>query len=319
MQIIKGVSEFKCPLNKTVVTIGNFDGVHIGHRALLNKTLELSEKYQAHSVVMSFHPHPIKVLFPEREFTRLFEETDQEGILRDMGLEYFVQQPFSRELSGFSAERFLNEIVLKPMNPCAMVVGYDFAFGANREGSLEYLENFCKKMNIELAIIPPVRERGEIVSSSLLRSIVQDGQIEFASKLLGRPFYIKGIVEKGHGRGKKIGFPTANVFTQAECYPKKGVYLCRTLIRGKVFKSLTNVGNNPTFQDQTRHPIMVENHILDFDDDIYGESIKVEFLEYLREEKKFSGVEELVAQITKDVSTARSISIEMGGDSSKSK
>lgn len=312
MERVKGISQISKDLHESVVTIGNFDGLHLGHQALINKTVELSRQFSVSSVVMSFRPHPMKVLFPEKELHRLFGFRDQEDQLKLMGVEYFVQQPFSRELSELSAERFLNELILKPMNPKALVVGYDFAFGANREGSISYLEKYCEKYNIELHVQSPIRVDGEIVSSSLLRKLISNGEVSFASKCLDRNFYLEGVVEKGAGRGKQIGFPTANVFTKAETFPGLGVYASITQIGGKRYLSVTNVGKNPTFEEETRRPIQVETHILDFDEDIYGDNIRVEFCEFLRPEKKFSSVEELISQIKQDVETAREVHDKMG-------
>ena len=314
MKTISGVSKLESSLQSSVVTIGNFDSIHLGHQALIGKTVELSKKHKSSAVVMSFRPHPVKVLFPEREIHRLFSYEDQADQLENLGIELFVQQPFSRELSELSAERFLSELILKPLNPKAIVVGYDFAFGANREGSIQYLEKYCEKNSIELFVQSPVRVDGEIVSSSLLRDLIANGKVMFAKKCLDRYFYLQGVVEKGVGRGRKIGFPTANVFTKAETFPSAGVYASFTRVNGIRYKSVTNVGSNPTFEDETKRKIQVETHILDFDEDIYGDTIKVEFIKFLRLEMKFSGVEQLVSQINKDVQEARGVHDEVGLD-----
>tara|TARA_Y100000780_G_scaffold232485_1_gene264501 strand:+ start:23728 stop:24681 length:954 start_codon:yes stop_codon:yes gene_type:complete len=314
LQLFEGVDKINQHDFRSVVTIGNFDGVHLGHQALIQKCISEAKKKSQKAVVLSFRPHPIKVLFPEKNIKKLFSYADQEKRLQEFGVDFFVRQPFSRDLSDLSAERFLNEIVIKPLNPSMLVVGYDFAFGANREGTIEYLKEYCKTNEIELHVQSPVRIEGEIVSSSLLRSLVAEGRMALAAKCLGRNFYLQGVVEKGAGRGKQIGFPTANIFTSSECFPKNGVYTSKVLLNGRSFASITNVGENPTFEDKTRRPVQVETHILDFDQDIYGDILRVEFVEFLRAEKKFSGVDQLVEQIKEDVIKAREYHEKMGSD-----
>lgn len=314
MQLFEGVDKISRHDFRSVVTIGNFDGVHLGHQALIQKCISEAKQRSQKAVVLSFRPHPIKVLFPEKNIKKLFSYADQEKRLEDFGVDFFVRQPFSRDLSDLSAERFLNEIVIKPLNPSMLVVGYDFAFGANREGTIEYLKEYCSTNEIELHVQSPVRIEGEIVSSSLLRSLIAEGRMALASNCLGRNFYLQGVVEKGAGRGRKIGFPTANIFTSAECFPKNGVYTSKVQLNGRAYASITNVGENPTFEDKTRRPVQVETHILDFDKDIYGDILRVEFVEFLRSEKKFSGIEELVGQIKEDVVRAREYHEKMGSD-----
>ncbi|MFK8138661.1 MAG: bifunctional riboflavin kinase/FAD synthetase [Bdellovibrionales bacterium] len=313
MEIIKGTHRLEKALSRSVVTIGNFDGVHIGHKSLLDEVLLKAKELDCCSVVMSFRPHPVKVLFPEREVPRIFDFEDQENVLERMGIDFFVQQPFSRELSRLSAERFLTEIVLKPLHPLAIVVGYDFAFGSNREGSLEFLHDFGKRMGIQIIVKPPIRYIDKIVSSTLIRQKIEEGNMKFVGQALDRPFFLDGVVERGAGRGRQIGFPTANVFTKSEIFPRIGVYLTTTVVGSKSYPSITNVGKNPTFEEENRRPVQVESHILNFDADIYGDSIKVEFLDYIRAEKKFNSIENLVEQIAADVKTAKDMHAKMGG------
>lgn len=314
MEVVKGSKELSDLGLGTVLTIGNFDGIHLGHQALIEQTVSLAKKYSLKSVVMSFRPHPIKVLFPEKELKRLFSYRDQEEVLEGMEVDFFVQQAFSRKLSELSAERFLSELIVKPLNPKAIVVGYDFAFGANREGSIGYLEKYCAQNQIELVVQSPIRVHGEVVSSSLLRKLIHEGRMDFASQCLGRSFYLEGVVEKGAGRGRQIGFPTANVFTKAESFPKVGVYVSLTSVGGITYPSITNVGKNPTFEEETRRPVQVETHILNFDADIYGDSITVEFLDFLRPEKKFGSVDDLIQQIQVDVKQARDFHDKVGAN-----
>ncbi|MCB0348599.1 MAG: bifunctional riboflavin kinase/FAD synthetase [Bdellovibrionales bacterium] len=311
MIIHNGVKSFSA-LHSSVVTIGNFDGLHRGHQELIQKVLRLSKEKKAESVVMTFEPHPAKVLFPEKKLNRIFPLKDQEEILASWGIDHYIVEPFSRALSELHRDEFLLDWILKPLNPASLVVGYDFSFGSNREGNTSFLQEKSKDLNLDLHVVPPFKIENEIVSSSVIRKLIADAKISKANDFLGRKFYLQGVVEKGAERGRKIGFPTANIYSPAETYPAKGVYACNVYHDGAKYIGVTNVGNNPTFEEITKRPIQVEVHILNFDKFIYGEDLRVEFLEYIRGEKRFSGVAELVEQIKKDVSYVRDKYAKMG-------
>lgn len=220
-------------------------------------------------------------------------------------MDILVIEPFSRHLSQTSAADFLQQYIFEPLKPKALVVGYDFSFGANRQGGVAQLEEISKKKGITLEVFPAFEVEGGVVSSTRIRQTIAQGDMPLVRKLLGRPFYLQGIVEKGNQRGRKIGFPTANLTILSECLPSIGVYATWTWVRGQKYKSATNVGVNPTFQDSG--PVSVESHILDFDDYIYGEEIKVEFVQRLRAEQKFKSIDELKAQLQSDVKNATRI------------
>ncbi len=306
MIIHNGVKNFSSSLRSSVVTIGNFDGLHLGHQELIQKVIKLAKQKKTESVVMTFEPHPAKILFPEKKLHRIFPLKDQENLLAKWGVDHYIVEPFSRSLSELHRDEFLFDWVLKPLNPTSLVVGYDFNFGSNREGNTSYLQSKAKELNLDLHVIPPYKIDNEIVSSSIIRKLIADAQIKKANDFLGRAFYLQGVVEKGAERGRQIGFPTANIYSPAETYPAKGVYVCNVYHDGAKYIGVTNVGNNPTFQEVTKRPIQVEAHILDFDKFIYGEDLRVEFVEYIRGEKRFSGVAELVDQIKKDIAYVRS-------------
>lgn len=306
MIVHNGIKSLPAALQSSVVTIGNFDGLHLGHQKLIEKVIDLANQKNAESVVMTFEPHPAKVLFPEKQLQRLFSLQDQQDMLQKWGVKHYIVEPFSRALSELHRDQFLYDWILKPLNPQALVVGYDFNFGSNREGNTSYLESKAKDLRLELHVIPPYKIENEIVSSSAIRQLIADTKMQKANQFLGRPFYLQGVVEKGAERGRKIGFPTANVYSTSETYPAKGVYACYVYHNGQKYVGVTNVGNNPTFQEATKRPIQVEAHILDFDKFIYGEDLKVEFLDFIRGEQKFSGVNELIEQIKKDVAQVRS-------------
>lgn len=304
MQILNGVSELKTIIKDAVVTIGNFDGLHLGHREIISRAVEASRKVGGPSVLMTFHPHPRKVLQPEKNLKNIFPKEDLEIELSQMGLDILIFEPFSRELSQMSPEDFIQTRIYKPLSPHTLIVGYDFGFGANRQGNLQKLKELTDTLKINLEIVSPVKTEHILVSSSQIRMALANGDVDMAEKMLGRPFYLKGLVEKGKGRGRTIGVPTANLATQAETFPKLGVYSTKTRVRGQWYKSITNVGFNPTFKEAPL-AIKVETHIFDFKDDIYGEEIVVQFGSFIREERKFNSQKELIEQIALDIQKAR--------------
>jgi riboflavin kinase/FMN adenylyltransferase len=305
MEVVHGISKLHTQLTKSVVTIGNFDGLHFGHREIISKAVQKAKDLKARSVVVTFNPHPKKILKPDGQHVQLFDHKDQEKELSKMGVDVLVMEPFSRDLSQLTPEKFLTDYIIKPLSPMALVVGYDFAFGANREGTLTTLEKLCEKSGLELEIVNPVKMDGLVISSSEIRKSIKEGHVDMAKKMLGRSFYISGLVEKGEQRGRLLGFPTANLSTKAEILPRPGVYATYTRIRDEIYKSVTNVGYNPTFVKKSGEDksLKIETHILNFNKDIYGEEIEIYFEHFIRAEIKFSGLEELKAQINSDIST----------------
>jgi riboflavin kinase/FMN adenylyltransferase len=304
MEVVHGVSKLHTQVAKSVVTIGNFDGLHFGHREIISKAIQKAKDLKAQSVVVTFNPHPRKILKPEALHVQLFDHKDQEKELAKMGVDVLVMEPFSRDLSQLTPEQFLTNYIIKPLSPIALVVGYDFAFGANREGTLSTLEKLCEKNGLNLEVVNPIKMDGLVISSSEIRKSIKEGHVDLARKMLGRSFYISGVVIKGDQRGRLLGFPTANLSTPSEVFPKPGVYATYTRVRDDIYKSVTNVGYNPTFLNNGKDkPLKIETHILNFNKDIYGEEIEVYFEQFIRAEIKFSGIEELKKQITDDIST----------------
>lgn len=285
-----------------VLTIGNFDGVHLGHQALLQQCKKLAVDDSKKVVVLTFFPHPIEVLRPELGHQRLFSIVDQQDQLKLLGADEIHVQKFTKEFASLSASDFLQQVVSK-FHPSCIVVGDDFGFGANKSGNLNFLQEFCRAGNIGLTIVPEVNWQGERVSSTLIKAKIRSGLLGWANSALRRPFYLEGTVVSGDQRGRVLGFPTANLGSLEQVIPKNGVYVTRTFCQDQWWSSVTNVGINKTFKDSGE--IKVETHILDFSRQIYGQQIKVEFLNYLRDEKKFSNLEELKTQIQLDRQTAR--------------
>jgi riboflavin kinase/FMN adenylyltransferase len=287
--------------------------MHLGHQALLKRVVEEARRFgHCPSVLMTFEPHPVKVLHPDRHLRRLFDFDDQKRQLELWGLDLMVIEPFSREFSQLPPDRFVLEWLYRPFAPSKIVVGYDFSFGANKKGSIETLQIKGHELNFSVEVVAPVRaltSQGEqLVSSSRIRQLLAEGEVKMAGQLLGRPFYVKGLVVKGAGRGRTIGVPTANINVQAETIPREGVYAVQALIKGEsqARAAVLNVGRNPTFVESGAH-ISVECHLLEFSGDLYGQELQVDFIERIRDEKKFSGASELIMQIKNDIETARRI------------
>lgn len=305
MRLFHSLEELSSYPQGTALTIGNFDGLHRGHRALIAEVLERAKSAGLASVVMTFEPHPMKVLYPERALKRLFDLKDSFEELKSLGVDALFVVPFSREFSQLSPKNFFDRYIT-PLNPKFIVVGHDFSFGANRKGSYETLKQFAEELGIGLKHVKPVQVQGQTASSSRLRALLEMGEVAEMKELLGRVFYIRGVVEKGFARGRQLGFPTANLRSFNESLPASGVYVTRVWVNGKSHWAVTNVGINPTFKGGSEFsPIKIESHLLNFAGDLYGAEMKVEFHDRVREEMKFNSIENLRAQIEKDVDWAR--------------
>lgn len=286
------------------LTIGNFDGVHLGHRQLLRKIKAECEEKNLKFVVVTFVPHPQKILNPERERFLINSYKKRRTLLADLGVDFLIEMKFTRDFSTLKADEFLSRYLLIYQGLRHFYLGYDFAFGANKEGGHDLVHQVCRPRGVEVEIQPKYEFNHEIVSSSLIREKLQAGDLDEIETLLERPFHIEGVVVKGEGRGKKIGFPTANIQVSEDLIvPQKGVYVTRTTYKGMTYQSVTNIGNNPTFKDSAQ--ISIETNLFDFDLDIYGEVLEIQFLHKLRDEKKFPTVNDLISQIRADVESAR--------------
>jgi riboflavin kinase/FMN adenylyltransferase len=312
MELLRGIQNLKnqkITCEHAVVTIGNFDGVHLGHQKIIQTTLEKAKARGGTSIAYTFRPHPQIALKPDSSIQLLSTYDEKIELLGATGLDIMVEEPFSREFSTIAPEQFFSDVLLRQLNAEEIVVGYDFAFGKGRVGHLEALGEFCKSAGVELTVVPAQRIDSEVVSSSRVRQHLLAGAIESANALLGRSFSYKGVVIKGDQRGRTIGFPTANLKLENKLALPFGVYATRTVFQSKVYPSVTNVGVRPTFQHEPGKelPALVETHLLDTTIDLYGNSLEVQFEKRLRAEKKFSGIDELKKQITLDVKEARKL------------
>ncbi len=307
MKIIRDLSEITEPFSNACVTIGNFDGVHLGHQLLFGEVVQRAYRCQGISVAVTFDPHPLQILRPEG--IKLISTCDQKTeLIEHAGLDVLVIIPFSMKVAGVSAEHFVDDILLKTIGVKELVVGYDYAFGKGRGGNIDFLKKQGREKGFSVTVVEAHYEHDMLVSSTKVRELVADGRMADARTLLGRYYQIRGEVQHGKQRGgKEIGFPTANLHMEKEdLIPKMGVYVCQVICDGKCYGGVLNIGVNPTFGEDR---LVAETHIFDFDQDIYGKPIKVNLLRFLRSEQKFSGIAELSAQIAKDVSQAKEILI----------
>ncbi|MDY6973580.1 MAG: bifunctional riboflavin kinase/FAD synthetase [Thermodesulfobacteriota bacterium] len=305
MTVISDLEQLENPLRNPALTIGNFDGVHKGHLVLFNKVKEKAVSIGGQSAVMTFEPHPIKIVKPGNG-PPLITPTEQKlRLIGKAGIEIIFCLPFTRHFASISAGDFVRDILVHKIGVKEIVVGYDYTFGCGREGNIDFLREMGSKLGFMVHVVEPVFVDGSLVSSTSIRKLVQDGDLPEAKKLLGRDYQICGTVVKGKDRGGRLlGFFTANLVLFDELTPKPGVYAVRVLIDDQAYNGLTNMGYNPTFGD---NPFSVETHILDFSGDLLGKTIKVDFIKRLRDEKAFKTAKDLADQIGKDVSQAREI------------
>lgn len=284
-----------------VATIGNYDGVHRGHRRILDELTALAAATGLPSLLVTFEPHPIAVVAPQRRPKLLTTRRQKLDAIGAAGVDVVLVVAFDERVAALEPEAFLTELLLPRVPLTAVRVGDGFRFGRGRAGDLALLERVGRERGFGVAGVPHVEVDGETVSSSAVRAAVEAGEVERAARLLGRPFAVEGCVARGDGRGRTLSFPTANLAVENEAIPRRGVYVTETLALAGRHPSVTNVGTRPTFDGGT---LVVESHLLDFDDDLYGERIEVRFLARLRDERRFSGPGELADQIARDRAAA---------------
>lgn len=303
MKIINDISEIS---DDFVITIGNFDGVHLGHQTILKHIKEKSEKENKKFCVITFIPHPVQILSPRNNFL-LNSYQERRELIKNYGVDYLLEVDFNRDRSTQSPDDFLKNEILKNKKLSHFYVGHDFAFGANKSGDYNFISNYCKSVGVSVTLLPQFVIKDELkVSSSEIRRHLLDGDVDRASTMLGRDYFLNGNIVKGAGRGKMIGIPTANIdCPEVRLVPRQGVYATRVHFSGNTWNSITNIGFNPTFVDTNK--LSIETHILDFSNDIYGTEMRVDFVKRIRDEKKFATVNDLISQITSDIVKAREI------------
>jgi len=313
MQHIQSLDTIRHPFPGGVITIGNFDGVHIGHQALFYEVIERAHAIKGTSIAMTFEPHPLRVLKKNVSppLITMFEQKVE--LIERSGIDVLISIPFTLEFAAISAQSFVEDLLVRRIGMKAIVVGEDYAFGKNREGDIDLLNSLAPRLGFEVivtSLIRTVQGTLERISSTAIRESVQAGEMQYACRMLGRNFQIRGTVMAGRDRGGKLlGFPTANLKLEDELIPKTGIYAVTVETRGGLLQGVANIGYSPTFDDRQ---FTVEVHILDFKEFIYGQRIRVNFIRRIRDEIKFSSLGALKDQIAKDVETARRLLAENG-------
>lgn len=284
--------------------MGNFDGIHLGHQALLRNAVQEAQKRGIPSVVLTFEPHPLKLLAPARAPRLLLTPEDKMRLLEDFGVHTVVAQHFDRQFSSLSAEDFVRRYIAGRLRCRKIWVGTDLRFGQGRQGSVDDLLRWGPGYGFEVGMVDPIVLNGVRISSSQIRQLIEQGRVDEAQPMLGRYHFLAGTVVSGHKRGRQLGFPTANISSRTEVVPLDGIYATIIEIEEKPWLSVSSVGVNPTFGDGSRS---VESFVLDFDRDLYGESVKLFFVKRIREEKKFASVDTLIDRMKEDVVAAREI------------
>jgi riboflavin kinase/FMN adenylyltransferase len=292
----------------TVLTVGTFDGVHAGHRVLMDTVLEKAKERDARSVIVTFDPHPREIITPGKAGIQLLSTLqERRQVLEELGIDLLLVIPFDRDFSLLSAEEFIRDVIYKEVGVSEFVIGYDHHFGKDREGTIETVERLGKELGFDAYVVSRQEVGEQTVSSTAIReAIAGEGDMESAAEMLQRPYRLSGTVVHGDKRGQKIGFPTANLtpVDARKIIPKDGVYAVKAHLEGEQWKGMMNIGSRPTFEGV--EPAL-EVHLFNFDQTIYGKTIEVRFVKRIRDEMKFDGVDALVAQLKKDEETARVI------------
>jgi riboflavin kinase/FMN adenylyltransferase len=304
------IADLGGPLRAPAVAIGNFDGVHLGHRALLAEARRVACASGGQTVALTFDPHPARFLAPSLAPPMLVPLGRRIELLREAGADVVLVEPFTADFAGLSAEAFVEQVLAKDIGARHVVVGADFSFGQSRRGNVTLLAGLAERLGMGVSIVPQVTASGLVCSSTKIREFVLEGRVEGASLLLGRPFEIDGTVVAGDGRGRTLGIPTANLLPEGEILPKPGVYAGRAchLDRGRQwFAAAVSIGTNLTFADKGDPKLTVEAHLLDFSGDLYGAQLRLAFVARLREQHRYAKVDELIAEIQRDIARTRGI------------
>lgn len=303
MQVIKGLENYRKerPLS---LALGNFDGVHVGHQKLIRENIRDAARRGSLAAALIFEPHPLRVLYPEKAPRMLISTARKIELFGALGLQLVIQTPFTPDIARLTPEYFAQHVLYLTLGVASVAVGFNYTFGHKGAGTPDTLKSLGQKIGFAVQVVPPVMVGDEVVSSTLVRKALEAGDISAAYRYLGYWPMLEGEVVAGERRGGSIGFPTANLAVPEDIIiPGNGVYAAKIQVRGEIHDAVVNIGRKPTFHDT--FPISIEAHILDFHKSIYGDNVRLYFLEKIRDEKRFSSVEELVAQIQSDARLAR--------------
>jgi riboflavin kinase/FMN adenylyltransferase len=304
MKIIHDLEKLTAVPPHTVATIGNFDGVHLGHRAIFRRVVAEARQAQGTATVITFNPHPLKLLAPERAPLLIDTYPERERLIAASCIDLLVCLPFTAALAALPATTFVTDILIRALGVKHLIIGYDYAFGRDRQGDAAFLQGCGERYGFTVEVLPPITQNQDVYSSTRIRQLLQEGEVAAAASLLGRHFTLEGEVIHGAGRGRNLGFPTANLRTDKELLPREGVYAVKVRYGANLLDGVANIGRNPTFGE---NELTVEVYLLDVKYNLYGKTLHLFFLQRLRGEERFATVPELCAAIQADIDHARQI------------
>jgi riboflavin kinase / FMN adenylyltransferase len=302
MRIVRGLESVPPEARPSVVALGTFDGVHLGHRSILGTAMARARAVGLDAVACTFDRHPMEIVHPDRAPVPITTVDERLALIGETGVDAVVVLGFTRELAGIEPETFVKDVLLDRLRAQEIVVGYNHRFGRAARGDARLLEDLAERFGFRAHVVPPTTVDGVAVSSTEIRSALHRGDVRSAARGLGRPYSIEGEVTSGAGRGRTLGFPTANIAPDRPPLVARGVYRGRVSIQGGPHEAVVNVGVRPTFGETS---LAVEAHLLDFTGDLYGRRVRLEFLTRLRDEMRFSSIEDLKAQVARDIAAAR--------------
>ncbi len=309
MQLIRGIHNLEAMPSGAVVTMGNFDGVHLGHQKLLEEVCEKAQQYRLPVIVILFEPQPLEYFKGKNTITRLNSLREKLVALQAYHIDYVLCLKFNKQLANLSAENFVKNILVNKLAVRHVVIGYDFHFGAKRHGDVSLLEALGNAFRFDVTAVPAVTFQNERVSSTRLRQLLRQSDLEMVKQLRGVPYSLSGRVTHGDKRGRELGYPTANINLHRQIAPLSGIYLVRVKGLEKIYYGAASIGQRPMFETDQ---VLLEVYIFDFNREIYGQSLEIEFLRFLRQEQKFNSVAQLITQMRRDVRQARDYLLEYG-------
>lgn len=305
MKIFRSIEEIPESIGRSVVTVGNFDGVHLGHREIFRKVRKAADQSDALSIVVTFVPHPLKVIkSSHKQLTLINTYAEKETLIEASGIDCLLEIPFNSQFASISARDFVSGILVEKLAVSTLIIGYDYSFGRNREGNITTLQGLGREFGFTVEVLEPIGDKGIVYSSSRVRELLLSGDVSGVIPILGRHFSLGGVVVTGHNRGASLGFPTANISTDKELIPANGVYAVKVKLGDIVYNGACNIGSNPTFGNDESS---IEVYLFDYDGDLYGRELRIYFISRIREERKFDGMDALRAAIALDVEACRSI------------
>lgn len=304
MKVVHDIEKCDLVQSGAVATMGNFDGIHLGHQTLIANAVAEAKTRQSLSVVLTFDPHPLKVLAPERAPGMILSQQDKIDMLKAFDVDVVINQRFDRDFANIRADEFITRYLVGHLGLSKIWLGRDLRFGRGRQGGVEDLIRLGGEAGLSVGIVEPISIDGDRVSSSRIRQLINEGRVDEVEPMLGRFHFASGEIVRGDRRGRELGFPTANLSSRTEVLPQNGIYATIFECQNGRWLSVSSIGTNPTFGEGPRK---VESFILDFDEMIYGESVKLSFVKRIREERKFACLEDLITEMHRDVEIARSI------------